>query len=115
MVFDRGNVLGCDESGNIIINRVYSCNDELNKKHNFEHLIRCASSEFGFPELPFRGKCNCLPGATGSHCQFSDKNTCNCNGVALPDGYCNCKGGFKGFYCEIGDNTKLIVVHAYQP
>ena len=117
MVFDRGNVIKCSESGTIIFNKYgygshthYPCLTELNNKHYFERILRCASSEFGFPTLPFRGECICLPGSTGSHCQFSDKNTCNCNGKALDDGYCDCYDGYDGFYCEIDLTTKTTTI-----
>jgi hypothetical protein len=100
MVFNTGGIIFCTDYGFIQYESSDKCKEELYDNHNFEHLIRCASSEFGFPELPFRGKCICLAGSTGSHCQFSDQNTCNCNGKALSDGYCECDEVYEGFYCE---------------
>lgn len=101
MVFNTGGVISCTGYGYIKYESSDKCREELYDNHNFEHLIRCASSEFGFPELPFRGKCICLPGSTGSYCQFSNQNTCNCNGKALGNGYCECDEGYEGFYCEV--------------
>ena len=111
MVFNTGGVISCTNYGFVSYVTRDKCREELYDNHNFEHLIRCASSEFGFPELPFRGKCICLPGSTGSHCQFSNQNTCNCNGKALADGYCDCDEGYEGFYCEV----KKESVFSYSP
>ena len=111
MVFNTGGVISCTDYGFIKYESSDKCREELYDNHNFEHLIRCASSEFGFPELPFRGKCICLLGSTGSHCQFSNQNTCNCNGKALTDGYCDCNEGYEGFYCEV----KKESVSSYSP
>jgi hypothetical protein len=78
------------------------CEDYIHDKHIFEHFVRCASSENGYPNIPYKGKCNCLPDATGPLCQYTNKDTCYCNGKAKMNGFCSCEPGYSGLYCNIG-------------
>ena len=58
------------------------------------------SSENGYPNVPYEGVCNCLPGSAGSYCQFTDEEVCNCEGKVKDNGLCDCFEGFEGLHCD---------------
>ena len=59
----------------------------------------CSSNGTIFRHL--EGKCKCFPGYNGDNCQYSDKETCNGNGTANPDGTCTCNPNPKsGVYID---------------
>jgi hypothetical protein len=94
-------------------NPKHECEKDIEDYHYFEEFIRCTSSENGYPDIPYQNKCNCLPGATGPLCQYTDKDTCYCNGKANMNGFCTCNPGYSGIYCNVGDTTLQPISKTY--
>lgn len=53
--------------------------------------------------------CNCYggpdPSTTGDRCQYTNKDTCNENGLVDYNGKCNCYDGYAGDHCQYSDSV----------
>jgi len=107
IIYNGNSVLTCRGTINVFVafDGYYGCKNDIEDNHIFEHYVRCASSKNGYLDIPYQGKCTCLPGANGPLCQYTDKDTCSCNGKANMNGFCTCNPGYSGLYCNIGDPT----------
>jgi len=112
-----GKFCGKDPNGLCSDNHVCtngSCMDCIEDGGNCNKTTDCCADNL----ICTDGKCiKCNVGFSGNHCQFSDKVTCNGNGVAQDDGSCKCAIGYvdvqnnglcsalgtdtcSGFYCD---------------
>lgn len=57
------------------------------------------------PDIGKTGTCDCVSPWKGPICQYSDKTTCNGNGLVDDNGKCVCHNGWKGPNCQYSDKT----------
>ena len=108
-----GDSYSSEDNHDVQFKSAMICEDYIHDKHNFEHFVRCISSENGYPDIPYKGKCNCLPEATGPLCQYTNKDTCYCNGKARMNGFCSCDPGYSGLYCNVGTTSTTPTTYTY--